>query len=82
MEIDVPLLVLVREDAESIDAVGCLEEGLDDAGHVENFERPRKDRERLRVRRLRRVCFYDAMRQAAPSALGCKEQAHRARSND
>ena len=82
MEIDVPLLVLVREDAESIDAVGCLQEGLDDAGHVENFERPRKDCECLRVRRLRRICFDDAIREAVPSALGCKEQAHWARSND
>jgi hypothetical protein len=66
----------VSHDGDRRDRVGALEEWPDESGHVENFQRPGKDRERLRVHRLRCVGLNQPHSQAAAGAFVREEQAH------
>lgn len=72
----------VRDDRDRRDGVRRVEERSDQARHVEDFERPGKDRERFGMFRLRGACLEESPPEASAGAFICQEQAHGAGADD
>ena len=60
---------LMRDDVDTGDAVGSLEKGSGDSGHIEDFEGTREDSKGFGMLGLSRVGFDDAVTQTTASAL-------------
>src|SRR5690348_8077269 len=69
-------------DSDPGDRIAGFEKGLDDTGHIENFERSREDRERLRVDRLGGTRLDEAPTQAAARTLVGEKQSNGSRTDD
>jgi len=69
-------------DGHGGDAIGCLEEALGKARHVEDLEGPWEDGQRLGMLGLSGALFDQAPAKASPRALVCEEEAYGPRAYD
>ena len=75
-------LPAVRDHGDPSDPVRRVEKRPDEAGHVEDLERPREDGERLGVLGLPDARLDDARRETAPRALVREKKADRPGADD
>jgi hypothetical protein len=65
----VPEFALISDQRNRRNAVYRVSEWFDQTGHVEDFERPRHDRDRLGVFRLSRLALDDSKTQRTARAF-------------